>query len=603
MDLKTKLENLPTKPGVYLMKDGSGRIIYVGKAKSLRNRVRAYFHDTPPYHPKISALISKISDFDILATDSEMEALILEANLIKEYKPRYNVNLKDDKRYPYLKVTNEPFPRVLVIRRVKKDKAKYFGPYTNVKAMRHILRILRRIFPIRSCNYALPSSRKIKLCLDYHIKRCLGPCDGKISQEEYREIVKNVLFFLSGKNNLLMEHLKERMNKYSALEEFEKAASVRDQIKALESVIEKQKVAETEQTDRDIIAFAREKKDISVVALQIREGILIGRQNFHLTGFKESTEQEILSTFSRQYYMHSAVIPPEIILPSGFDDQGMIQDWLSSKREGRVRIIVPQRGEKVKLLEMASYNARLSLNELLLQRSEAKKRVPPAIRALEKDLYLSSPPRRITAFDISNLGPQDAVGSLVFFRNGRPQKNQYRRFKVKTVEGQDDFAMMAEVVSRYFTRLTEDKKEYPDLVLIDGGKGQLSAAVHILNSLGIKNQSVVALAKRLDEVFLPHRSGPLMIPKGSASLKLLQRIRDEAHRFAVEYHRKLRRKRTIKSELDQIPGVGPARRKALLRRFGSVEKIKKAGLEELFQLEDINKRVAENIYRHFHPQA
>jgi len=572
----------------------------VGKAKSLRNRVRAYFHHTPSYHPKISALISKISDFDILATDSEMEALILEANLIKEYKPRYNVNLKDDKRYPYLKVTDEPFPRVLVVRRVKKDKAKYFGPYTNVKAMRHILKILRRVFPIRSCSYALPSNRKIKLCLDYHIKRCLGPCEGKVSQEEYREIIRNVLLFLSGKNHLLMEHLKVRMNKYSAVEEFEKAASVRDQIKALESVIEKQKVTDVERVDRDIIAFARDKKDISVVALQIREGVLIGRQNFHLTGFKESTDSEILSTFLRQYYMHSVVIPPEIILPSGMDDQVMIADWLSSRREGRVRIIIPQRGDKFKLVEMAGYNARLSLNELLLQKSEAKKKVPPAIKALEKDLYLSIPPRKIAAFDISNLGPSDAVGSLVFFHDGHPQKNRYRRFKIKTVTGQDDFAMMAEVVRRYFTRLTEEKQEYPGLVLIDGGKGQLSMAVQTLNSLGIKNQGVVALAKRLDEVFLPGGSDPLMIPKGSASLKLLQRIRDEAHRFAVEYHRKLRKKRTIQSELDMIPGIGEARRRVLLKRFGSVEKIRQAGLKEILQIKGISKRVAENIYKHFH---
>jgi excinuclease ABC subunit C len=600
-DIKTKLENLPTKPGVYLMKDVSGRIIYVGKAKSLRNRVRAYFHDTPPYHPKISTLVSKISDFDILATDSEMEALILEANLIKEYKPRYNVNLKDDKRYPYLKVTDEPFPRVLVVRRVKKDKAKYFGPYTNVKAMRHILKILRRVFPVRSCNYAIPSNRKIKLCLDYHIKRCLGPCEGKVSPEEYMDITKNVLLFLSGKNNLLLEHLEKKMNEYSRQEEFEKAAGVRDQIKALESVIERQKVADIEQVDRDIIAFARDQKDTSVVALQIREGVLIGRQNFHLTSFKESTDREILSTFLRQYYMHSAVIPPEIIFPTEIEDLQMIEDWLSSKREGKVKIVVPQRGEKVKLLEMASYNARLSLNELLLQRSEAKKKVPASIKALEKDLYLSIPPRKIAALDISNLGPSDAVGSLVFFQDGRPQKSQYRKFKIRTVEGQDDFAMMSEVVHRYFTRLTNEKKDYPDLVLIDGGKGQLSSAVQTLHSLGIKNQNVVALAKRLDEVFLPEKSDPLMIPKGSASLKLLQRIRDEAHRFAIEYHRKLRKKRTIKSELDQIPGIGPTRRNILLKRFGSVERVKQATLEELLHAKGVNKIVAENIYKHFRP--
>jgi excinuclease ABC subunit C len=600
-DITTKLENLPTKPGVYLMKDVSGRIIYVGKAKSLKNRVRAYFHDSPPYHPKISTLISKISDFDILATDSEMEALILEANLIKEYKPRYNVNLKDDKRYPYLKVTDEPYPRVLVVRRVKKDKAKYFGPYTNVKAMRHILKILRRVFPVRSCNYAIPSNRKIKLCLDYHIKRCLGPCERRVSEEEYRDVIKNVLLFLSGKNNLLMEHLEQKMNEYSSQEQFEKAAGVRDQIKALESVTERQKVADIERVDRDIIAFARDKKDTSVVALQIRDGVLIGRQNFHLTSFKESTDREILSTFLRQYYMHSAVIPPEIIFPTEIEDLQMIEDWLSSKREGKVKIVVPQRGEKVKLLEMASYNAQLSLNELLLQRSEAKKKVPASIKALEKDLYLSIPPRKIAALDISNLGPSDAVGSLVFFQDGRPLKSQYRKFKIKGVEGQDDFAMMAEVVCRYFTRLTNEKKDYPDLVLIDGGKGQLSSTVQSLNNLGIKNQNTVALAKRLDEVFLPDKSDSLMIPKGSASLKLLQRIRDEAHRFAIEYHRKLRKKRTIKSELDQIPGIGPTRRNILLERFGSVERVKQASLEELLHAKGVNKIVAENIYKHFRP--
>jgi excinuclease ABC subunit C len=601
MDIKAKMENLPTKPGVYLMKDKSGRIIYVGKAKSLRSRVRAYFQGAQPHHPRVSALISKISDFDVLATGSEMEALILESNLIKEHTPRYNVNLKDDKRYPYLKVTSEAFPRVLVVRRVKKDKAKYFGPYTNVKAMRQTLRILRKIFPVRSCNVALPSQRKIKLCLDFHIKRCLGPCEGKIGEKEYREIIDDVCLFLSGRNEALLSHLKERMEHYAKTEDFEMAAQIRDQIKALESVMEKQKVADTEKVDRDIIAFARYKKDVCVLALQIREGVLIGRQNFHLTALTESEDKEILSTFFRQYYMHSVVIPPEIILPIEMDDQQMIQDWLASRRKGKVRFLIPQRGEKVKLLEMANYNAQLSLDELLLQKSEAKKKVPQAIKSLEKDLYLSIPPRKIAAFDISNLGASDAVGSLVFFDDGQPRKSQYRRFRIRTVEGQDDFAMMGEVVRRYFTRLTEEKKEFPDLVLVDGGKGQLSTTLETLKTLGIKNQNMIALAKRLDEVFLPGKSDSLMIPKSSASLKLLQRIRNEAHRFAVEYHRKLRKKRTIRSELDGIPGIGPTRRKILLKQFGSVERIKDASSEELLQIEGISKRVAENIHKYFHP--
>jgi excinuclease ABC subunit C len=601
--LQTKLENLPSKPGVYLMKDAAGKIIYVGKAKSLRNRVRSYFHDSPPHHPKISTLISKIADFDIIATDSEMEALILEANLIKEHKPRYNVNLKDDKRYPYLKVTAEPYPRVLVVRRVKKDGAKYFGPYTNVKAMRNTLRLIRRIFPVRSCNYALPSHRKIKLCLDYHIKRCAGPCEGKVSQKEYQEIIKSIMLFLSGKNELLLDHLQEKMCEYSEKEEFEKAASARDQIKALQSVMEKQKVAEVERVDRDVIAYAREHKDIVVVALQIREGILIGRQNFHLTGLKESTDREILSSFLRQYYMHSAVIPPQILLPIEIDDQQMIEDWLSAKREGSVKMVIPQRGEKLKILEMAAYNARLSLKELMLQRNEAKKRVPAAIEALRKDLYLSLPPRKIAALDISNLGPSNAVGSLVFFEDGRPRKSRYRKFKIKTVKGQDDFAMLAEVTRRYFKYLTGKEKGFPDLLLVDGGKGQLSSVVLTLNNLGTEKPNVIALAKRLDEVFLPNKPDPLMIPKSSVSLRLLQRIRDEAHRFAVQYHRQLSKTSTIKSELDFISGIGPKKREILLKHFGSVEQIRHSSLKELLQTEGVDKRTANNVYRYFHAES
>ncbi len=600
MDLKTKLQNLPTKPGVYLMKDIRGKIIYVGKAKSLRNRVRSYFQDSPSFAPKTSTMVSKVSDIDILVTDSEMEALILEANLIKEHRPRYNVNLRDDKRYPYLKVTDEPFPRVLVVRRVKKDKAKYFGPFTNVKAMRHTLKILRRVFAIRSCNWTLPSTRKVRLCLDYHIKRCPGPCQGKVSVEEYGETIKNVLLFLSGKNSLLREHLKQKMNQHSAREKYEQAASIRDQINALESVMERQKVAGLDQADRDIIALAREAKDLSVVALQIREGILIGRQTFHLTASKQSTEQEVLSAFLRQYYMHSAVIPPEVILPGPVGDQTIIEKWLCVRRGAKVEIIIPQRGDKARLLKMALYNARLSLNEIRLQRSAAKSEVPTAVRSLQKDLCLSVAPRSIAAFDISNLGSSAAVGSLVFFLDGRPRKTKYRRFKIKTVKGQDDFAMMGEVVARHFGRLTEEKRPYPDLVLIDGGKGQLSAAEGALSRLGIKDQNAVALAKRLDEVFLSGRYESLMIPKGSASLRLLQRIRDEAHRFAISYHRLLREKTMTESELDRIPGVGPVRKELLLKRFGSVEGIRKAELDQLMQMESLGKRVAQRIYKHFH---
>ncbi|MFH1335510.1 MAG: helix-hairpin-helix domain-containing protein, partial [Candidatus Zixiibacteriota bacterium] len=333
-----------------------------------------------------------------------------------------------------------------------------------------------------------------------------------------------------------------------------------------------------------------------------REGVLIGRQNFHLTGFEGSTDAEILSGFLRQYYMHSAVIPPQIILPAEMDDQQMIEEWLSSKREGNVKIMIPQRGEKFKIMEMAGYNARLSLDELLLQKSEAKKKVPASIAALKKDLYLSLPPRKIAALDISNLGPANAVGSLVSFVDGQPRKSRYRRFKIKTVKGQDDFAMLAEVTGRYFKGLTGEKKGFPELLLVDGGKGQLSSVLQTLKSLGLEKLNVIALAKRLDEVFLPNKPAPLMIPKGSVSLKLLQRIRDEAHRFAVQYHRKLSKTSTIKSELDQIPGIGPKRREVLLKHFGSVEQIRHLSLKELLQAEGVAKKTADNIYRHFHPE-
>ncbi|MGB2698085.1 MAG: excinuclease ABC subunit UvrC, partial [Candidatus Zixiibacteriota bacterium] len=575
MDLKAKLKSLPKKPGVYMMKDSRGRIIYVGKAKSLKNRVRSYFQDSLPPDPKQKALIKKISDFDLLVADSEMEALILESNLIKEHKPRYNVNLKDDKRYPYLKVTvDEDFPRILVVRRVKKDKAKYFGPYTNVRGMRQTLRLLRRIFQVRSCNFALPSKKKHKLCLDYHIKRCQGPCEGLVKKDEYRGMIKDVCLFLSGKNTELIKELKRKMEKTAEAERYEEAARIRDQIKFLESVMHRQKVVETEKKDRDIIALSQEGKDVSVAALQIREGVMIGRQNFHVLASTKISQGEILSNFLRRYYMHSPIIPQQIILPSDPNDRKMIQKWLKQKREANVEFVTPKKGKKYKLLEMAQKNAKLLLDELLLQKKEREKKIPEPVATLKKDLYLEKAPREIAGIDISNIGGKDAVGSLVYFSDGKPKKSEYKRFRIKTVATQDDFAMISEVVKRYYGSLIESRKSFPDLVLIDGGKGQLSLALQALNSLGIKDQKIMALAKRIDEIFLPGKPDPLMIKKDSSSLKLLKRVRDEAHRFAISYHKLLRKKRTVASELDKIPGVGEKRRKVLLTKFGSVKRIK-----------------------------
>ncbi|HVP37224.1 MAG TPA: excinuclease ABC subunit UvrC [Terriglobales bacterium] len=600
MDLQVKLENLPTQPGVYLLKDEDGKIIYVGKAKSLKNRVKSYFQSGVE-HPRTQALVSRIKDFEILVTDSEMEALILESNLIKEHKPRYNVNLKDDKRYPYVKVTvDEPFPRILVVRRPKKDKAKYFGPYTNAKGMRQSLRLLRKLFPVRSCNHQLPSKRKIRVCLDFHIKRCQGPCEGLVSEKEYREMIETVLLFLAGKNKVLIDELKRRMSRLAEEESFEEAARVRDQLKAVESMMQRQKVVEREIIDRDIIAFARDGSDVCMATLQVRDGVLIGRQHFYLRAGKDVSDAEVLNSFLKQYYMNAAIIPQQVILPLEVEDKDIIQKWLNERSEKKVELIIPQKGEKAGLLNLATQNAQLLLMELLIQKKKIKKTVPPSVIALKKDLYLTTFPRQIVAFDISNLGPSDAVGSLVFFEDARPKKSEYRKFKIKTVEGQDDFAMMEEVVRRYFYRLLEEKIKLPDLVLIDGGKGQLSSALKVLNEMGIKEINVIGLAKRLDEIFLPGKESSLMIPRSSSSLRLLQRIRDEAHRFAITYHRGLREKKIVTSELDELDGIGKIRKKALLLKFGSVEAIKGASLDELSNTEKITKNVAEKVYLYFH---
>ncbi len=600
MNLKVKLENLPSQPGVYLFKDKDRKIIYVGKANSLKNRVKVYFQHRLE-HPRTSALVSRIKDFEVMVTDSEMEALILESNLIKEHKPRYNVNLKDDKRYPYLKVTvDEPFPRIQVVRKPKKDKAKYFGPYTNVKGMRQSLRLLRKLFPIRSCDYTLPSKRRIRLCLDYQIKRCHGPCENLVSEKEYREMINTVILFLSGKNRVLIEQLKQRMNRLAEEERFEEAARVRDQFKAIESIMQKQKIVGKEEIDRDIIAYAREGSDICVATLQVREGVLIGRQHFYLKAQKNIPDSEVLNSFLKQYYLNVSIIPEEIFLPVEIEDKEIILKWLKEKGQKNVEFVLPRKGEKVSLLNLAAQNAQLLLMELLVQKKKIKRIVPPSLVALKKDLYLPNFPREIVAFDISNLGPADAVGSSVFFEDARPKKSEYRKFKIKTVEGQDDYAMMEEVVKRYFNRLIGDKKKLPDLVLIDGGKGQLSSALKALNQLGIMDLNVIGLAKRLDEVFLPERTSSLMIPKSSSSLRLLQRIRDEAHRFAISYHRGLREKKITKSEIDQIEGIGKIRKKVLLSKFGSVERIKQASLNELLETENISKKIVEKIYKYFH---
>ena len=591
---------LPKEPGVYIMKDAESKIIYIGKAKSLRLRVQQYFR--PNAHDgrrQFRALMRNVCNLEYIVTDTELEALILEANLIKTHKPRYNISLKDDKKYPYLRITQEPFPRILVTRDIVKDGSHYLGPYTDVKAMRRMLETMHRLFRIRSCDYALPTNT-VRICLDYEIKRCDGPCEALILQEAYQKIVAEAMLFLTGRHTQVMLTLKQRMQQAAQALKFEEAALYRDRLQALEQATGRQKVVSTDLTDWDTIAIAREDDEACGVVMEVRDGRLIGRQNYFVGGVLDATEEEVVSAFVRLFYATAAFVPKEICLPCDIEDRETVLDWLRDRSDGLVEIRIPQRGDKYRLLKMAENNAKLLLTERRLKRENRKQQAPAAVTALQRDLHLVKPPRWIEAVDISNIQGSDPVASLVCFVDGRPRKSEYRHFKIVGIEGPNDFAMMHQVVTRRFKRLMEEGKTFPDLLLIDGGKGQLSSAVEALQTLGIQDQPVIGLAKRLEEVFLPGLSDPQNIPKTSASLRLLQGLRDESHRFAITYHRKLRQKRTLTSELDDIPGVGPSRRKALLRHFGSLKRIREASVETIAAVEGISPKLAIEIHTTLH---
>jgi excinuclease ABC subunit C len=591
--------NLPRKPGVYMMKDKKGRIIYIGKAKNLKNRVSSYFQNRGQADIKTATMVAQIADVDLLVTDSEIEALILEANLVKEHKPRYNVNLKDDKRYPYLKLTvNEPFPRLLVARRVAPDGARYFGPYTSSASMRRTMKFLMRHFGLRSCNYEIPSStgREYKVCLDYHIGRCAGACIGEETAKEYKKHVDAVVMFLSGRRTDLIKNLRERMEQASEELQFEEAARLRDTVEAMEKVRQKQKVDSAEIVDRDVIAYARDGREAVAVVMQIREGILIGRQDLPIRANADHDDDDLLSGFLKQYYNHLENLPKEIFIPAPIEESMLVEKWLSRAKGSKVKIITPQIGEKHRLVSMAETNARLLLDEILIQKQKYKDRVPASASALQKALNLKKAPLSISCFDVSNLGATDKAASLVYFEKGKPKKSEYRHFKIRTVEGQDDFAAMKEVFTRYVDRRQKEDLPLPDLMMVDGGKGQLSIAVEVLKKHKLAKQPVIGLAKNLEEVFIPGKSQPVSIPKTSAALNLLKRVRDEAHRFAISYHRKLRKKRTVKSELDNIPGIGAARRNVLLKHFGSVKKLKAATMEEIAEVKGIPEKLAGLIH-------
>lgn len=597
-DLDLKLKNLPSSPGVYLFKDVQNRIIYVGKAKNLRNRVRTYFQSS--HHPdsKTAALMTHVRDFDLIETHNEIESLILEANLAHEHSPRYNIRLKDDKHFPYIKVTvNEPFPRVMIVRRIDKDGARYFGPYTSSAPMRRTVIFLVHLFKIRSCRLIIPhpGGRKYKVCLDYHIGRCGGPCEGLQSQDAYRQGINSLVMALAGKTRDLIASLTEQMQRASDELRFEEAKQCRDQIDAIRSTMIKQSVDVNIMTDQDIVAVAREADDAMAVVMQIRDGALIGRQEFVLESAREDSHEEVMEGFLTQYYNHQPNLPDEILLPLELDEVQLIESWLKVLKGSSVKILTPKIGDRVRLLELAQKNARLLLDEHLIRKQTMGERTSKMVVSLKDALGMDKSPRTMVCFDISNTGETDAVASCVYFENGKPKKSEYRHFRIKGVKGQDDFRMMREVVGRYFFRLGEEKKVAPDLVVVDGGKGQLSSALAELASLGFKEQPIISLAKRLEEVYLPDQSDPMTIPKSSPALILLKRIRDEAHRFAITFNRTVRSKRTIQSQLDGIAGVGPSKRDALLREFGSVAQLREKSVEELTRVKGISPKLAEAI--------
>jgi len=601
-DIKERLNSVPAQPGVYLMKGEAGEVLYVGKAINLRNRVRSYFQASADYSPKVQRLVGSIADLEFIVTASELEALILECNLIKRHRPPYNVRFKDDKRYPYIRITwQEDFPRVQVVRRIKRDGARYFGPYASSAAMHQTLDLLRRIFPYLTCKRKITGTDN-RACLYYHIKRCMGPCIGAVSKEEYRDMMKHACLFLEGKGEEIVTSLKRRMQSAAQRLEFERAASLRDQIQAVEQVISRQRVVSATLSDQDVIAFARDDGETCVEVFFVRTGKLIGHEYFLMDGVDGVEAQEILASFIKQFYNDTAYVPPEILLPTDIDEASIIERWLRDKRGTKVVLRVPRRGRKRQLVEMVVENATQTLTHLMAKEQMEEDKALAALTDLQAQLSLEVLPLRIEAFDISNIQGAMATGSMVVFVEGLPHKSEYRRFKIRTVEGPDDYAMMQEVLRRRFrkavireARAEDTWAKLPDLIIIDGGKGQLNAALEVLTDHGLDEVPAVGLAKAREEVFKPGEPEPLILSLDSPGLQLMQRLRDEAHRFAIAYHRRLRRREGLTSILEEIPGVGPKRRQALLKRFGSVEAMRQASLEELTAVEGMNRTVARKV--------
>lgn len=598
--VEEKLKLLPDSPGVYIMKDDHGRIIYVGKAIVLKNRVRQYFQSSRSHTPKVRAMVSHIADFETILTGSEVEALILECNLIKKHRPRYNISLKDDKSYPYVKVTvNEEYPRVYITRRVRHDGARYFGPYTNVTAVHESLKLLRRLFPLRTCRRL-----QERPCLEYHIKRCLAPCAHKVDKADYDAMIRSVLLFLEGRTEDVERELEARMTAAAEAYHFEIAARLRDQLAAVRKVAEKQRIV-TGSGDQDAVGMARSALGVCVQIFFIRGGKMIGRDHFLLRGSEEESDGEVLLAFLQQYYHRATFIPREVLLPLPLpkEETGLLEKFLAEKksggRGGKVELLTPQRGTKRDLVKMAEGNAKKYLEDEAAKIHEANEQTLGAVRELGRYLGLSQEPYRMECFDISHIQGSETVASMVVFEGGLPKKSDYRRFKIRSTEGKpDDFLSMREVTTRRYVGLPEE--ELPDLIVIDGGKGQLSSALEIIRGAGgHRDVPVVGLAKQFELIFKEGESEPVELPRTSPALYLIQRIRDEAHRFAITYHRTLRGKRNLVSVLDHIDGIGPKRREALRSHFGTIAKIKAAGPKELAEAPGMTKAAAEAVYNFF----
>ena len=605
------LEGIPAKPGCYLMKDKAGEVIYVGKAIQLRNRVRSYFHDSASHSRKTAEMVGKVVDVEWIVVGSELEALILEMNLIKRHKPKYNVRLKDDKRYPYIKVHwSDPFPKVTVTRQHRDDRSRYFGPYTNVWAVHQTLDVLRKIFPYLTCDRTITGA-DTRACLYYGIKLCTAPCIGKVDQEDYRAMIEDLSRFLLGNTDPVVERLKAEMERASESLEYEQAGAIRDQILAIEQVVEQQKVVSQDRMDSDVIAFARDEHDACVQVFFIRHGKLIGREYFILDGANEAGDVELVEAFVKQFYTEATNIPERVLLPTEIEEVKIIETWLRDRRNGRkVQIHVPRRGAKRQLLQLAAENAAETLASLRAKWEVDRSKHVQALSELQKELVLREPPNRIECYDISNLQGTEAAGSMVVFEQGAPSKKLYRHFRIKSVQGQDDFASMEEVLERRFRRW-EIAKEHaskpggkldkgfgilPDLLIVDGGKGQLGRAAEVLRRYDLGEEiPVFGLAKGREEIYPVDHPDPIILPRRSQGLYLVQRIRDEAHRFALHQHQRQRRRSSLTSKLDGIEGIGPARKKALMNAFGDLKGVMKASIDDIAAIPGISHELAGRV--------